>query len=163
MRYFVFFATIIISIVLQSSISFFNLGIQPDFLLILVLFSALLEGPFTGLKVGFVIGLVEDLVTGKFIGIHILTKMLAGYLIGLGEPKIFKENYLVPVVTLFIGTFLHGFLFLFFGSIVGIDISWGKDIWVRILYLALFHGVLAPFVYVPFYKIYVSKWFNKDS
>jgi rod shape-determining protein MreD len=162
-RYFVFFVLIIISIVLQSSFVPFNLGIQPDFLLILVLFIALLEGSSAGLKAGLIIGLVEDIVVGRYFGIHILTKMLVGYLIGLAEPKIFKENYLVPVATVFIGTVLYESLFIFFGNFVGIDIPWGKGMWKRLVYLAVIHGILALFIYVPFYKVYVSKWLNKQN
>jgi len=160
-KYFLFFLTVIISIVIQSSFSFFNLGMKPDLLLILVLFIALLEGSVTGLKAGAIIGLMEDLVVGKFIGMHMLTKMLTAFVIGLAEPKIFKENYLVPVATLFTGTILNEFLFILFGNMVGMEIYWGKDFWQKPIYLAVFHGILAPFIYVPFYKVYTSKWLKK--
>lgn len=162
MKSFVFFVAIILSIILQSSFNFFDFGIKPDFLLILVLFTALLEGPITGLKIGFAVGLVEDIVVGKYFGMYILTKMLTGLIIGLVEPKIFKENYLVPVVTLFLGTILHEFWFIFFGNIIGMKILWGESIWHQIVPLSIYHAILAPFIYVPFYKIYFSKWINRS-
>lgn len=162
MKAFVFSIAIIIGIILQSSFTVFDLGVKPDFLLILVLFSALLEGPNTGFKIGLGVGLVEDIVAGKYFGMHILTKMLTGFLIGLLEPKIFKENYLVPVATVFLGTLLHEFFFILFGNIVGMDVGWTRNVWGQIIFLAVYQAVLAPFIYVPFYKIYVSKWFNQN-
>jgi len=160
-RFLVLIVVIILSVIVQSSVSILNISIKPDFLLILVLFTAVLEGPVVGFKVGFVIGLVEDLVVGKYFGIYILTKMLTGLIIGLVEPKIFKENYLVPVVTLFFGTILHGFFFIFFGNIIGMNILWGESMWHWVLPLSIYHAILAPFIYVPFYKIYFSKWLNR--
>ncbi|MEL7564711.1 MAG: rod shape-determining protein MreD [Dehalobacterium sp.] len=161
MRSLVFIVAIILSIIIQSSFNFLNFGITPDLLLILVLFTAVLEGPVVGFKVGLIVGLVEDLVAGKYFGIYILTKMLTGVIIGLVEPKIFKENYLVPVVTLFFGTIIHEFFFIFFGNIIGMNILLGENMWHRVLPLAIYQAILAPFIYVPFYKIYFSKWLNR--
>lgn len=162
MRHFVFFVSIVLCVVIQSSFNFLDVGVKPDFLLILVVFIALMEGPAAGLKTGFVVGLVEDIVAGKYFGIYILCKMLTGLIIGLLEPKIFKENYLIPVVTLFFGTILHEFLFILFGNMIGIKILWGESIRHQAFPLAIYHAILAPFAYVLFYKIYVSKWFNQS-
>lgn len=162
MRRFVFFVMIILSIVLQSSFNIFLFGQKPDFLLIIVLFIALLEGSVTGFKVGFIVGLVEDLVVGKYFGMSILAKMLTGFLVGLVEPKIFKENYLVPIVTLFIGTILHEIFFVLFGNMIGMNISWGESLRYWIFPLSIYHALLAPFLYVPFYKFYFSKCFKQS-
>ncbi|MCR6545004.1 rod shape-determining protein MreD [Dehalobacterium formicoaceticum] len=162
MRVFVFIIAILVSIVLQTSLNLFTGGIKPDLLLILVLFVALMEGPKAGLKAGFAVGLVEDLVTGKYLGLSIIVKMITGFLVGLLEPKIFKENYLIPVVTLIVGTILHELLFIFFGNIIGMNIPWGENIWHRIFPLAVYQGIIALFAYVPFYKIYTSKRFKQN-
>lgn len=162
MRRFVFFVLIIISIVIQSSFNIVLFGQKPDLLLILVLFTALLEGSAAGFKVGIIVGLVEDILVGKYFGLCILTKMLTGSLVGLVEPKIFKENYLVPIVTLFAGTILHEGFFIFFGNIIGMNIRWGESLKYWVFPLAVYHALLAPFFYVPFYKIYFSKWLNQS-
>lgn len=162
MRYFLFILAILGAIVLKSSYIFSILGFQPDFLLFLLLFVALLEGPMVGLKTGFLIGLLEDLLIGRYFGIHILTRMLVGYLIGLAEPKIFKENYLVPVVILFVGTFIYESLFIILGKLAGLGPIPEKYMWWELTKASLFQGILAPFIYVPFYKIYI-RTANKEN
>ncbi|ATW25494.1 rod shape-determining protein MreD [Candidatus Formimonas warabiya] len=162
MKTFVFAVGIILCLLIQKSVFFLNFGTKPDFLLILVIFLSLLKGPVPGLKIGFIIGFVEDLVEGKYFGINILTKMLTGLMIGFMEPKIFKENYLVPVVTVCLGTLLNEILFVFFGNLIGMGFPWGTSFWHRILPLTLYNSIVAVFVYVPFYKLYISKWLNKE-
>ncbi|MGI6679360.1 MAG: rod shape-determining protein MreD [Dehalobacterium sp.] len=162
MRKIVFIIAILMSIVLQTSLNLFIGKIKPDLLLILVIFIALMEGPKTGLKAGFVVGLIENLITGKYLGLSVIVKMITGFLAGLLEPKIFKENYLIPVVTLFAGTILHEFLFIFFGNLIGMNILAEENIWRRILALAFYQGIIALFAYVPFFKIYTSKRFKQN-
>lgn len=137
-------------------------GVKPDLLLILVVFTSLLKGPVQGLKIGFLVGLLEDLLSGKFLGIRILTKALTGLLIGLGETKIFKENYLVPVVVLFFSTLVHEILFMLFSKFTGFELPLGTVFWKQILTLAVYHAVIAPFFYVPAYKAY-DRWWRSDK
>jgi len=134
------------------------LGVKPDLLLVLIIFTALLEGPVTGLKLGLAIGLLQDLATGKFIGLYLLSGGITGYLVGLVETRIFKENYLVPMVVLLGGTVFHQGLYLFLRSLIGYPAGW-IDAWLGvILPLALYHALIGPFLYVPAYKVYVRWW-----
>lgn len=103
----------ILSVVLQSTLfHFFKIGgVKPDLLLVIVVLSAVLKGKRTGAVVGFAFGLMEDLLTGKYIGVQALTKMVTGYIVGHLERKVFPDNFLIPIVVGFFGTFLHHLLF----------------------------------------------------
>lgn len=162
MKSFILGIFVLINLIFQET--FFELiaiaGVKPDLLLVLIVFSALLDGPITGLKMGLAIGLLQDMVTGKYFGLYALSGMAIGYLVGLVETRIFKENYLVPVVVLFIGTIFHEFLYLLLGNLAGQRVQWAAGWWGVILPLALYHAAVGPFLYVPAYKAYI-KWWRK--
>jgi len=162
-RIFVLAGFIILSMVLQATVlhGAAVAGVKPNLLLILVLFFSLLEGSVPGFIFGFLVGLFEDLVIGKFVGLHALTMMLTGLLIGFAEPKIFKENYLTPVVVVFFGTLIHEFAFLFLGNLIGMSFDWGNLVQI-VLPLTVYHSCISPFLYVPFYKLFTSNWLRKD-
>jgi len=108
-RVFVFCLLFVISVVLQSTV--FNFlkvgGVKPDLLLVIVVLSAVFNGKKTGGAVGFAYGFFEDLLVGKYIGARTLSKMLAGYAVGLLERKIFPDNFIVPIVVGILGTAVH--------------------------------------------------------
>lgn len=164
MKIFVLVLVVLVNIILQGTV-FQKVavgGVKPDLLLFLVIFAALLEGPRGGIKTGFLVGLAQDLIAGKYIGLYTLTKMLTGFMVGMVEPKIFKENYLVPVVVLFFGTIFHEFLFMFFGDLVGRTAAWVDGWRAVVLPLAIFHALIGPFLYVPVYKAYVRWWKDEN-
>lgn len=57
-------------------------SVTPDLLVVLTVFVALREGQFTGLLVGFFLGLFFDLISSDIIGTNALSKMLAGFVAG---------------------------------------------------------------------------------
>ncbi len=58
-------------------------GVKPDFVLILILFVAVLFGRVSGQLCGFGFGMIMDLIgIGSFLGLSALTKTVAGFLAG---------------------------------------------------------------------------------
>ncbi len=58
-------------------------SIKPDFILILVLYVAILQGRVFGQLFGFSIGLIVDFIgIGSFLGLSALSKTVAGFLAG---------------------------------------------------------------------------------
>ena len=62
--------------------------------LILVVFFAIFRGSVQGGLMGVALGLMEDLMTGRFIGINALCKGLLGYIAGVSERNLYKNNFL---------------------------------------------------------------------
>lgn len=79
-------------------------GLVPDVLLAAVVTFGLLFGPEAGLSAGMGIGLMLDLVGGRFIGLSVLTLGVAGLLAGQVEKRVFKDNWLLPLSAGFLGT-----------------------------------------------------------
>jgi rod shape-determining protein MreD len=73
--------TVVALLVLQTTfIPFLSLGgVVPDLLLIWVVTFALVRGQMEGALGGFVVGLLEDLLTTQFFGLAALAKTLAGF------------------------------------------------------------------------------------
>ncbi|MBX7059689.1 MAG: rod shape-determining protein MreD [Leptospirales bacterium] len=102
---------------LSLNFSFMNTGIiNPDFLLMFVIFFALFRGELTGLWVGFFAGLLEDSanwVVGQssaeftpLIGIHSLIYALSGFFLGKINRVIDRRRTLPIIVLVLISTFV---------------------------------------------------------
>lgn len=109
MKTLIWFAVVIVALIIQSTvlpiISFH--GVCPDLLLVIVVSYSLLSGGEKGLGIGFFAGLLQDLALGNIFGINTLAKMAIGYVFGLAERKVFKENVLLPVVATAVATLIH--------------------------------------------------------
>lgn len=92
-------------------------NVQPDFLLIWIIFVALRRGQLSAVTIGSLVGLVTDLASGEFLGVGVLAKATAGFLSGffyrsnqiaqsLGSPWFLGIVFLVGIV--------HNVIFFFF-------------------------------------------------
>ncbi|BBB89752.1 MAG TPA: rod shape-determining protein MreD [Methylomusa anaerophila] len=86
---------------------FLSFGARPDLLLIIVVSAGLLRGKEIGVGVGFFAGILQDLASGNIFGLNTLAKMAAGYIAGLAEGKVFKENILLPLLAVTMATFFN--------------------------------------------------------
>ena len=68
----------IISLLLQSTILPYLTvgGVTPDLILVLAVLYSIFQGPKRGALMGFILGLMEDLFLGRFIGMKALTCLL---------------------------------------------------------------------------------------
>lgn len=132
-------------------------GVKPDILLILVLFQSIFNGHEKGGIIGFSIGLFEDLLLGRFIGMNALAKGLSSFFVGWIAKGAFRENLLVPILLIFLGTLFNQLIFLISGKIVGLQWSWSLWLW-KGLPLAIYNACLVPFFYGYFYQ-----WANPEK
>ncbi|HHV72414.1 MAG TPA: rod shape-determining protein MreD [Clostridia bacterium] len=154
MRYFKICLLLFVAAVLQCTLlarlTFFST--QIDLLLIIVISFSLLNGSKTGMTIGFFAGLIQDILIGRFIGIHAVSRMLVGYLIGFLEHKVFKENLIVPFLTTFAATIISEFIIWFIGLFLFWHYSFLNAVRQLVLTAALINAILAPFVYNRIYK-----------
>ncbi|NLB89414.1 MAG: rod shape-determining protein MreD [Syntrophomonadaceae bacterium] len=153
MRYLVLIILPFISIFLQTTVfSFLSMkGIIPDMVLIFVVFFALLNGSKNAAIYGFLCGLLEDLYMGRFIGINALSKGITGYVIGMLEGRVFKENLFVGIISVVIGTFTNS-LCLIILSLISYNIfHLDINIFASIGYQTLYNVFLAIPIYAWYY------------
>lgn len=88
-QFLVYFVLANLALTVQS---IFFKGTKPDFVLVLICSYALRFGQFRGMTYGAVTGLLLDTLSGFIIGPNIISKSLAGFLIGTIRENLFKWN-----------------------------------------------------------------------
>ncbi|MGQ9778794.1 MAG: rod shape-determining protein MreD [Bacillota bacterium] len=138
-----------------AQIDLFGLALKPDLLLLVTVTYGLLKGPWYGAGVGLLVGLFGDLFIGGVMGLGALAKMGTGFLTGLFEKLIFKDNLLVPAIAAFFGSFIADGAFLLLRTALGWPAGSLLPLLVRLVLFAFYNAVLAPLVYRPFYRLEV--------
>jgi rod shape-determining protein MreD len=105
---------ITLALALQTTLARFVTSgpVAVDFVLVVVVYAALAEGPVTGLLTGTLGGLVQDALSTGVIGIGGLAKTVVGFLAGAAGTQ-FIVAQPVPRFVVFVGaTILHATLFM---------------------------------------------------
>jgi rod shape-determining protein MreD len=89
-RHFRSAAIVLVLVVIQATfIPLLSInGVVPDILMLWVVFNGIRRGQIEGVTGGFLVGLLQDLITTQFFGLAALSKSLAGFLAGY----FFNEN-----------------------------------------------------------------------
>lgn len=87
----------------------------PDFFLLFVIYTAMVKNVRTGIAIGFGLGLIQDVLNLAIFGFHAITRMAAGFCIGLVKDSLYKSGakpYLWIVFMVTMGTKVAYFLIL---------------------------------------------------
>ncbi|HHW39548.1 MAG TPA: rod shape-determining protein MreD [Syntrophomonadaceae bacterium] len=128
-------------------------GVMPDLLLILIVLTGLFFGSVKGGAVGFAVGLLEDLLAGRYLGLGALSGFLAGYTVGYLEGKFYRENPLVPLFLVFLGSILFNGVFFAGREVTGAFSAAVPSVLRRLLLAALYNTFLAALLYRPLFRI----------
>lgn len=85
-------------------------GISPDIMLLVTVSYAFLRGERYGALMGFSVGLLADLATGTFFGLHTFTCLVLGLFFGRFSERVFKEQFFLPVCASALATLLNYFI-----------------------------------------------------
>jgi rod shape-determining protein MreD len=108
MIYVLWAAILLFAFVLQGSISFFD--ISPNLTVILACYAGIKKREVKGMLIGSVIGIIEDSLSGAFLGPHLLSKGLIGYLSSLTYSRFFIWTPLLGIITMSVLTFIDGLI-----------------------------------------------------
>lgn len=115
-RIIVYLIEIIVFYVIQTStFHYFGVGdIMPNLLLILVVSHGYMSGKINGLAIGFISGLLVDVVYGDLIGINALLYMIIGYFIGYTNKIYANDDYTLPIIFVAISDLVYNFFYYIF-------------------------------------------------
>lgn len=146
------------SLLLQSTVlarlTFF--GAKPDILLVLVVLTGVLQGKEAAAQKGFFIGLFEDLFLARFLGVNALTKAALGYLTGMVEKEVFKENIVISVMMVWVFSLFHAALYALLMILLGRFASLGLDYLGTILPFAFYNAMIAGILFPLMYALLVK-------
>lgn len=128
-------------------VPFVSVGnVKPDLPLVVVVCAALLGGARRGAVLGAGTGLLTDLVSAHTLGVGMLANMVIGYVVGLAEQQVFKENVFLPMFALLVATVAHGLLFFGTLFLLGQPVYWRQ---------AAVYGTVLPAVYNAFVAVFI--------
>lgn len=149
--------TVAAIVVQVTVVPFFAIGwVKPDLPLVVVVCAALLGGPRRGALMGGGAGLLADLLSAHTLGVTILAKMVTGYVIGLAERQVFKENAFLPIFALLIATVLHGLLFFGVLSLLGQGVDWRQTAVYSVALPAVYNAFVAVLLHPVIYRL--DRW-----
>ena len=108
MIYLLWAAILLFAFILQGSISFFD--ISPNLTVILACYAGIKKREVKGMLIGSAIGIIEDSLSGAFLGPHLLSKGLIGYLSSLTYSRFFIWTPLLGIITMSVLTFIDGLI-----------------------------------------------------
>jgi rod shape-determining protein MreD len=122
-------------------------GAKPELIYMITILLAMLEGPTTGVVVGFAGGMAQDFLQNAPKGVTALTLTLLGYTVGLIRTYIVTPSPWLPMILVGVGTFLGTVFYGIVSALIG-QLDTG---WLYLLRIALFSGIynalLTPIVY----------------
>ncbi len=128
------------------------LGARPDFVVLLVVTFSVVQGVSEGLLGGILGGLIVDLLSGVPFGSATLGMGLVGLLTGLGDSNVYRANFLIPLVAVFLGTvFYHSFLMLGLQA-NGRVVEWIATLALQTVPSAALNAILAPAAFFLVHK-----------
>ncbi len=154
---FILLLVVLLNFILQSTIFPYIgiFGVVPNTALLIVMSISIFKGRFKGGFTGLLIGIIQDVLFSPVIGINAFIYFFAGYVMGLAENKLIKDNIFIPLLFSILGTIYYNFsyyVFMFFLSQNIPFLSFAKDV---LLIEIIYNSILSIPIYKIFSKIYV--------
>jgi rod shape-determining protein MreD len=121
-------------------------GISPNFLMITVIIMALAEGSNAGTVLGFIAGLIFDLLGAGPVGPMALVLSVVGYTIGLIHENLFAEGWLLPVAIIAAATFASEILYMIVILLLGTQSPFWGTFFSIVLPSTLYNAVCATII-----------------
>lgn len=123
-------------------------NIKPNLFIILIVSIALLRGNVEGAAVGFFTGLVQDLISGRIIGLYALLGLYIGFIMGSVNKRLYRENILISIFFTFIATIFYELVVFLTVLLSGINTDFIKALTTIILPEAIYNGVMSIPIFI---------------
>jgi len=123
------------------------MGAKPQFVYMITVLMAMLEGPSTGAVMGFAGGMAQDFLQNAPKGVTALTLTLLGYMVGLVRQYIVTPSPLLPMVLVALGTFGGIIFYGIVSALIGeMHVGWAYMFKMAFM-SGVYNGVLTPLVF----------------
>jgi rod shape-determining protein MreD len=120
-------------------------GLQPDLILLTVVFIALFAGQIEACLLGFAVGLCQDAYSPQDLGLNALAKSLVGFAVGFSRGGILVDSVQVQVAVIVAAVFVHDSIYYLGSS----SASMGQVPYLMLRFgigRALYTGLLGIFI-----------------
>lgn len=160
-KVFMFTILAVISFLIQGSVVFPYKPFLPDLTLIVLVVSAIFNGPSSGALYGLLLGIGQDIVFGRPVGISSFTFFAIGYVAGILERKVFKDNPAVPAFMVFVASIANLLLMRVVLTISAVTKSIQPVNLNQVVVAAFINALFTLLLFVPLYKI--NRWTNRSK
>ncbi len=108
MIYLLWAVIIFLTFIIQGSMSLFD--VTPDLTVILAFYSGIKKGESKGMLIGSLVGIIEDSLSGAFLGPNLLSKGLVGYLSSFMYSRYFIWTPLLGTISVAAFTLMDSFI-----------------------------------------------------
>jgi rod shape-determining protein MreD len=130
------------------------LGVQPDLVLLVIVAWSLLRGAEEGMLWALTGGLALDILSSARLGTNTLPLLLIGFLAGLWQRGLVRQEVLVPFLAIPVATIVYQSAIVALLKLLGWPGTWSASIRHSILPTALVNTLLMPVVYVLMRRIH---------
>jgi len=152
------FIIIIVNSIFQSTIlPYFNfLGYLPNTSIVLIIGIALLRGKYYGGFFGLAVGLIQDILFSRVIGVNAFIYFILGYIVGYIKNTLNDENAFIPVVFSALGTVFYNLFYFILMYFLARDISISTGLYNIFSIEILYNSILGILIYKILSKIFVK-------
>ena len=122
-------------------------GVVPNFLLVVVVTLALVEGPTAGASAGFAAGLIFELIGSGPVGPMVLVLAVTGYMAGLLHENMFAEGWLLPLTVLAVASIASTLAYGLMLDLLGVGGPFVLTFFTKMLPEALYDTALGLLIY----------------
>lgn len=147
-----------INFILETTIlpNFKIFGTMPNLGIVIVIAIALLKGRKTGSIVGLIVGILNDVIFSRVIGVNAFLYFFIGYLVGMTESKLSKDNILIPFIITMVSTIGYHLFYYIFMFFLNYNINFPAFFKKVVLFEMVYNGIIAIFIHRWFSKIFVD-------
>ncbi|MCG8401461.1 MAG: rod shape-determining protein MreD [Firmicutes bacterium] len=127
-------------------------GIKPDLVLVLVILHGFFRGTREGAFWGFVGGVIQDLAGGGYFGIYALTNMTGGYLAGLGEGRLYRDNRVITAGLTWLCTFFAQLVYFLLLLVVEVRVNMLTALVDIIIPVSMYNALVVLLFYGFYYR-----------
>lgn len=144
---------VLLNVILEATLfQFLRIGgVKPDFIIILVVAYAILEGGAYSSVIGLASGFLVDILFGRVLGVNAFSYMITGYIFGQAHDSVFKDSILPPVLFNFAAVLIYQHLYFFLmymtGNLLHDGFSYLNILMGMILPQSLYNSILGAIIY----------------
>ncbi|MGB7605185.1 MAG: rod shape-determining protein MreD [Lutisporaceae bacterium] len=144
---------VLLNIILEATLfQFLRIAdVKPDFIIIMIIAYAILEGGAYSAVIGLASGLLIDILFGRVLGVNAFSYMITGYLFGQAHDNVFRDSILPPALfnfaTVIIYQHLYFFLMYMTGNLLHEGFSYMHILLGMIIPQSLYNTILGAIMY----------------
>ncbi len=127
--------------------SLFPGAVMPDLVLVIVVIAALTKPKGYSVTAAFVSGIIQDLLSGQFMGLNTGLNMLLAAVIGEFGGSLFRENLFTPFAIILASTFAKQFVYLVVIYAFGLRFGLALPTLYVVLLTGLLNAVIGSVIY----------------